>query len=61
LQEAENWEPETVALPEGHTADDGHAPCLPCWPIKEIKLQGKVDGFDTDDLIVFVQAPSQLR
>jgi hypothetical protein len=23
-QEAENWEPETVALPEGHTADDGH-------------------------------------
>jgi len=34
----------------------GFAPCLPCWPIKEIKLQGKVDGFDTDDLIVFVQA-----
>lgn len=33
----------------------GHAPCLPCWPIKEIKLQGKIDGFDTDDLIVFVE------
>jgi hypothetical protein len=33
----------------------GHAPCLPCWPITEIKLQGKIDGFDTDDLIVFVQ------
>jgi hypothetical protein len=33
----------------------GHAPCLPCWPIKEIKLQGKIDGFDTDDLVVFVE------
>uniref|UniRef100_UPI0040561AAE hypothetical protein n=1 Tax=Candidatus Electronema sp. TaxID=2698783 RepID=UPI0040561AAE len=33
----------------------GHAPCLPCWPIKKVKLQGKVDGFDTDDLIVFVE------
>ena len=32
----------------------GHAPCLPCWPITEIKLQGKIDGFDTDDLVVFV-------
>ena len=36
----------------------GHAPCLPCWPIKEIKLQGKIDGFETDDLIVFVENPS---
>jgi len=33
----------------------GHAPCLPCWPIKEIKLQGKIDGFDTDDLVVIVE------
>jgi hypothetical protein len=33
----------------------GYAPCLPCWPIAEIKLQGKIDGFDTDDLIVFVE------
>lgn len=33
----------------------GHAPCLPCWPIAEIKLQGKIDGFDTDDLVVVVQ------
>ena len=33
----------------------GHAPCLPCWPISEIKFQGKIDGFDTDDLIVFVE------
>lgn len=32
----------------------GYAPALPCWPIREIKLQGKIDGFDTDDLIVFV-------
>lgn len=33
----------------------GHAPCLPCWPIKEIKLQGKIDGFDTDDFIVVIE------
>ncbi|MFW5487947.1 MAG: hypothetical protein ACNI3A_05985 [Desulfovibrio sp.] len=33
----------------------GHAPCLPCWPIVEIKLQGKIDGFDTDDLIIVVE------
>ncbi|MBU0710929.1 hypothetical protein KJ762_15725 [bacterium] len=33
----------------------GYAPCLPCGPIKEIKLQGKIDGYDTDDLIVFVE------
>ena len=36
----------------------GHAPCLPCWPITEIKLQGKIDGFETDDLVVFVEDPS---
>lgn len=33
----------------------GYAPCLPCWPIAEIKLQGKIDGFDTDDLIIVVE------
>ena len=33
----------------------GYAPCLPCWPLCEIKLQGKIDGFDTDDIIVFVE------
>lgn len=35
----------------------GFAPGLPCWPIIEIKLQGHVDGFDTDDAIVFVEHP----
>lgn len=35
----------------------GHAPCLPCWPIVEIKLQGRIDGFETDDLIVSVENP----
>ncbi len=33
----------------------GYAPSLPCWPITEINLQGKIDGFETDDLIVFVE------
>lgn len=36
----------------------GCAPCLQCWPIKEIKLQGKIEGFNTDDLIVYVEKPS---
>jgi hypothetical protein len=35
----------------------GFAPCLPCWPIRKIKLQGKFAGYDTDDLIVFVESP----
>ncbi len=34
----------------------GYAPCLPSWPIKEVKLQGKVDGYDTDDLIVYIES-----
>jgi hypothetical protein len=33
----------------------GYAPCLPCWPIIKIKLQGMHAGYATDDLIVFVQ------
>lgn len=33
---------------------NGFAPSLPCWPILKIKLQGKMDGFNTDDMIVFV-------
>lgn len=39
----------------------GFAPCLPQWPIKKIKLQGKRVGYDTDDLIVFVEEPSSKR
>ena len=33
----------------------GYAPCLPCWPIKEIKLQGKIGGYDIDDMIVIIE------
>ncbi|MDO8141082.1 MAG: hypothetical protein Q6358_06240 [Candidatus Brocadiales bacterium] len=33
----------------------GFVPCLPCWPISKIKLQGKFAGYDTEDLIVFVE------
>lgn len=31
----------------------GTVPCLPIRSIDKIKLQGRVDGFDTDDCIVF--------
>lgn len=34
----------------------GNAPCLHCWPIAEIKLQGKIDGFDADDLVVVIES-----
>lgn len=36
----------------------GFAPCLPQWPIKKIKLQGKYVGYDTDDAIIFVENPN---
>ena len=35
----------------------GFVPCLPCWPISKIKLQGKFAGYDTDDLVVFIENP----
>lgn len=34
----------------------GYSPCLPCWPIKKVKLQGKFLDYNTDDLIVFVES-----
>lgn len=39
----------------------GYSPCFPFWPITEIKLQGKIDGFDTDDLIVYVTEPGEQK
>ena len=39
----------------------GFAPCLPPWPIKEVKLQNKIDGFDTDDVLVVVEEPLHRR
>lgn len=36
----------------------GFAPCLPTWPIKKIKLQGKYAGYDIDDAIVFIENPN---
>ena len=35
----------------------GDPPCFSGWNIKKIKLQGSVDGFETDDMIVFVENP----
>jgi hypothetical protein len=37
---------------------DGYAPCFPGCPITKIKLQGKIDGFDTDDMIIFTNNPN---
>lgn len=39
----------------------GFSPCLPTWPIVELKLQGKYQEFETDDLIVFAQQPGEKR
>ena len=39
----------------------GVAPCLPPWPIKEVKLQNKIDGFETDDVMVVVEEPMHRR
>lgn len=36
----------------------GFVPCMPCWPINKIKLQGKYLGYDTDDLIIYVKEVS---
>jgi len=33
----------------------GLAPCLPPWPVKKIKLQGRYAGFNTDDFIAFAE------
>lgn len=34
----------------------GFAPCVSCLPIVKIKLQGKKDGYDTDDFILFAES-----
>ncbi len=39
----------------------GFAPCLPPWPIAEIKLQGRYQNFETDDLIVYCNEPNTVR
>ena len=36
----------------------GFAPCLPVFPIKKIKLQGKHIGYNTDDFIAYTQDPN---
>ncbi len=39
----------------------GFAPYLPRWPIVEIQLQTRIDGFCTDDLLVVVQNNKERR
>ncbi len=33
------------------------SPCLPSWPITQLKLQGSYAGFKTDDFVVFTADP----
>ena len=40
---------------------EGYAPCLNTWPIHKIKLQGRYQGYDTDDLIVYTKQPGTGR
>src|SRR5690625_1506926 len=35
----------------------GYAPILPNWPIVEVKLQAKIDGYETDDIVEYVEKP----
>ena len=35
----------------------GSVPCMPCWPVIKIKLQGRYKGYNTDDLIVYIEHP----
>ena len=37
---------------------EGVVPGLPAFPIKRIKLQGRYEGYNTDDFIVFVEDQS---
>ena len=56
-----NFETRVQALFTVLMLTGGYAPCLPSWPIKKIKLQGKYAGFETDDFIVFAKHPSADR
>jgi hypothetical protein len=37
---------------------DSFAPCLPTWPIRKIKLQGRYQNYETDDLIIYAKHPA---
>lgn len=39
----------------------GYAPGLPPWPITEVQLQGRVKGYETDDVIVTVSDDKETR
>ena len=54
-----NFESEVQASFVALMLTGGYAPCLRSrWPIVEIKLQGRVAGYETDDLIVVMENPS---
>lgn len=39
----------------------GVVPCVGPWPVKKIKLQGRYDGYNTDDFIAFTEEPGSAR
>jgi energy-coupling factor transporter ATP-binding protein EcfA2 len=36
-------------------------PCLPSWHVSKLKLQGRYEGFNTDDFIVYAEDPKTHR
>lgn len=51
-----NFETQVQALFAAMMLAGGFAPCLPCRPIQKLIVQGRVHGYETDDLIVFTLA-----
>jgi len=39
----------------------GVVPCLQPWPIKKIKLQGRYEGYNTDDFVAFVEGRDECQ
>lgn len=44
-----------------HLLTGTYAPCLPTWPIVHLKLQGRHQGYETDDFIATAEDPATGR
>ncbi len=50
-----NFEGQVQALHVTLMLTGGHAPCLSPWPIIEVNLQCKINGYETDDMVIIVE------